>query len=139
MVVSCRPPMSLNSARLGAKLLLRGHDALRGVAVAFPYRSCLPPAAQKPFSHLFFAPPPHLAWRRSGSHSYLVFSNLANATGTHVPPNRRRMRFSIAGPALLLLTAAGETAMAVSPTAADYFVRSLPGKPKDSLIKMHAG
>lgn len=48
------------------------------------------------------------------------------------------MRFSIAGPALLLL-AAGEIALAASATAADYFVRNLPGKPKDSLIKMHAG
>jgi len=48
------------------------------------------------------------------------------------------MRFSMTGPALLLL-AAGETALAASVAAADYFVRDLPGKPKDSLIKMHAG
>jgi hypothetical protein len=41
--------------------------------------------------------------------------------------------------AALLIVSAG-TSLAASAAAADYFVRSLPGQPKDvPLIKMHAG
>jgi hypothetical protein len=49
------------------------------------------------------------------------------------------MRFQLVTATALLIASAGTT-IAATAAAADYFVRSLPGQPKDvPLIKMHAG